>query len=300
MKSTTLCLLVTLAATPCAAICQSSSSTVELASAESNTSPASADSNAGSTRGTAITPTRGAYQASAPFARFGFGVSLSPLGIGLQTATNINDHLNLRGTGSFFNYNTSFTTSGFTANAKLNLASAGAALDYYPTHLGFRVSPGVLFYNNNGLTAADTVAGGTSFTLNGDTFYSANANSATGATPANGNASLALNTTKPAFTLTTGWGNLAPRSGRHISFPFEIGAAFTGSPSLNANLAGWACHDQAQTQCVDLSSSNPIALEVQSDLKAQIAKWTSDLSPLKVYPILSVGVGYSFNVRRAR
>ena len=298
MKSIPLCLMVALAAAPCAVIGQSSTSPVEVASADNNAT--AADASSGSTRGTAISPSPRAYPASLPFSRIGFGVGVSPLGIGLQTATNINEHLNLRATGSFFNYNTSFTTSGFTANAKLNLASAGAALDYYPFHVGFRLSPGVLFYNNNGLTAADTVAGGTSFTLNGDTFYSANANTATGAVPANGNASLGLNTTKPAFTMTTGWGNLAPRWGRHISFPFEIGAAFTGSPSLNANLAGWACHDQAQTQCVDLTSNNPIALEVQSDLKAQIAKWTNDLNPLKVYPILSVGVGYSFNVRGAR
>jgi hypothetical protein len=292
VKSTTLCLLVALAATPCAAIGQSSTGSYEVASADSSSS--------GSTRGTAIAPATSVYSAGAPFSRFGFGVGISPLGIGLQTATNINEHLNLRATGSFFNYNTSFTTSGFTANAKLNLASAGAALDYYPFHVGFRLSPGVLFYNSNGLTASDTVAGGTSFTLNDDTFYSANPNSATGATPVNGNATLGLNSTKPAFTMTTGWGNLVPRSGRHISFPFEIGAAFTGSPSLNATLAGWACHDQAQTECTDLSSNNPIALQVQNDLTAQLAKWTNDLSPLKIYPILSVGVGYSFNVRGAR
>jgi hypothetical protein len=293
VKSTAFCLLIALAAAPCVVIGQSSTTPYEVASADSNSTSAS-------TRGTAVSPSSGAYRADVPFSRFGFGVGISPLGIGLQTATNINNHLNVRATGSFFNYNTTFTTSGFTADAKLNLASAGAALDYYPFHVGFRLSPGVLFYNNNGLTATDTVAGGTSFTLNGDTFYSANANSATGATPANGNASLGLNTTKPAFTMTTGWGNLVPRYGWHISFPFEIGAAFTGSPSLNANLAGWACHDQAQTQCVDLTSNNPIALQVQSDLKAQLAKWTNDLSPLKVYPIISMGVGYSFNIRSAR
>lgn len=291
MKSTTFCLALALAAAPCAAIGQSSTSALDL------TAP---DSSASSTRGASTSPSTGTYTRSAPFSRFGFGVGISPLGIGLQTATNINDHLNVRATGSFFNYSTSFSTNGFAADAKLNLASAGMALDYYPFHAGFRLSPGVLFYNGNGLTATDTVAGGTSFTLNGDTFYSANANSATGATPANGTATLGLNTTKPAFTMTTGWGNMLPRKGWPISFPFEIGAAFTGSPSLNATLAGWACHDQAQTQCVDLTSNNPIALQVQSDLRAQIAKWTNDLSELKIYPILSVGAAYSFNVRSAR
>jgi hypothetical protein len=291
VKLTASCLVLALAAAPGAVFGQSSTSSFDL------NSP---DTDSGSGGGHAITRSSVPSSGSAPFSRFGFGVGISPLGIGLQTATNINDHFNVRGTGNFFNYATSFTTNGFTANASLSLASAGAALDYYPFHKGFRLSPGVLFYNGNKLTASDTVAGGTSFTLNGNTFYSANANAATGATPANGSATLGLNTTKPAFTMTTGWGNMVPRTGWHLSFPFEIGAAFTGAPSLNANLAGWACYDQAQTECTNLSSNNPIAVEVQNDLHAQLAKWNSDLNVLKTYPILSVGVAYSFGVRGAK
>jgi hypothetical protein len=284
-------LSLALVAAPGTVVGQSSSSSLSFNTSDST----------GSGSGNAVAPVPGPPStSSAPFSRFGFGVGFSPLGIGLQTATNINDHLNIRGEGNFFNYATSFTTSGFTADANLNLASAGVALDYYPFHKGFRVSPGLLFYNGNKLTATDTVAGGTSFTLNNETFYSANANSATGATPANGNAELALNTTKPSFTLTTGWGNMVPRSGWRVSFPFEIGVAFTGAPTLNANLGGWACHDQAQTECTNLSSNSPIAQEVQSDLQAQIAKWNNDLNVLKTYPILSVGVAYSFNVRSAK
>jgi hypothetical protein len=233
-----------------------------------------------------------------PFSRFAIGGGISVMGINLQAATNINRHFNIRGTGNVFKYSTDFTTNGLTANASLNLASAGVALDYYPTKLGFRLSPGLLLYNGNQLTASDTVAGGTSFTLNNQTFYSANANSTTGATPVNGNASLGLNTTKPAFTITTGWGNMIPRKGGHLSFPVEIGVAVTGQPSLNATLAGWACYDQAQTQCTDISSStDPIAIAVQSDLQAQITKWKSDLSPLKTYPIISFGVAYAFHIR---
>jgi ubiquinone biosynthesis protein Coq4 len=36
---------------------------------------------------------------------------------------------------------------------------------------------------------------------------------------------------------------------------------------------------------------------VQSNLQAQIAKYKSDLDPLKTYPIASFGVAYSFHVR---
>jgi hypothetical protein len=232
-----------------------------------------------------------------PLSRIGFSAGISPLGVQLQAATNLSSHFNLRGTGNFFNYSDNFTTNGINATAKLNLASAGTAVDVYPFHVGWRISPGLLFYNQNEVTAVTNVAAGTSFTLNGTTYYSANANSATGATPVTGTGTLGLNTTKPAFTITTGWGNMIPRNG-HWSFPFEIGAAFIGAPSVNVTLGGWACYDQAQTECTNISDpNNPIAQAVQSNLTAQVAKWTSDLNPLKTYPIISGGVAYSFHVR---
>ncbi len=210
--------------------------------------------------------------------------------------TNLNPHFNLRTSGNLFNYSTNFTASGIGANAKLEMKSAGTALDIYPFHKGFRISPGLLFYNGNQISASASVAGGTSFTLNNNTYYSANANATTGATPVNGNALLGLHTTNPAFTMTTGWGNTVPRKG-HWSFPFEMGVAVIGAPSLKVNLGGWACYDQAQTLCTDITSkTDPIAIDIQNNLAAQVAKWTKDIEPLKTYPIASFGVAYSFGL----
>lgn len=235
-----------------------------------------------------------------PFSRMALSAGFSPLGVNLTAVTGINDHLNVRFTGNLFNYSTTFTTSGITANAKLNMASAGASLDVYPFHKGFRISPGLLFVNNNRVTAVGNVPSGTAITLNDTDYYSANANPATGATPLTGNGYLNLNTTKPAFTITTGWGNHIQRNG-HWSVPFELGVAMIGAPKLNMNLNGWACADKAQTECTNINDPNdPIAVQVQDNLHAQIAKWNKDVEPLKTYPIASVGVAYSFNVRRVR
>lgn len=225
------------------------------------------------------------------------GAGISSLGIQLQAATNLSSHFNLRGTGSFFNYSDNFTTNGLNADAKLNLASAGAAVDIYPFRVGFRISPGVLFYNQNQATASVNVPGGSSFKLNGTTYYSANTNSTTGATPVTGNGTVGLDTNKTAFTITTGWGNMIPRNG-HFSVPFELGVAIIGAPTANVNLGGWACTDQAQTLCSNLADpTNPIAIAVQSNLTTQEAKWTHDLKPLNTYPIVSIGVAYSFHIR---
>jgi hypothetical protein len=92
---------------------------------------------------------------------------------------------------------------------------------------------------------------------------------------------------------------MIPRSGKHLSFPFEIGAGFVGSPSVNVNLGGWACYDQAQTECASITGNSQLATSVQSNLNSQVAKWRSDLSPFRFYPIFSAGVAYSFGLHSA-
>jgi hypothetical protein len=234
----------------------------------------------------------------APFSRIAISGGISPLGISAEVTTNLNGRLNLRVSGSFFNQGIQFNSNGFSATANLKLASTRTSIDIYPFRAGFRISPGIMIYNQNRVTATDTIAGGSSFTLNGDTFYSAIANPATGATPVTGTALLSLHSTRPAFTLTGGWGNQVMRRG-HWSFPVEVGVAFVGAPKLDVNLRGWACHDQAQTECTDIANpNNSIALQVQSDLRTEVSKWTSDLEPLKTYPIVSAGVSYSFRTGR--
>ncbi len=261
-----------------------------------SSSLAANDTEGGSYRPTPAVPSGRA--SDAPFSRVALGGGFTTLGPGVQITTNLADHLNLRLSGNGFHYGTNFSTNGFDANAKLNMISAGAAADFYPFHKGFRISPGILVLNNNKVTATSVAAGGTSFTLNDTTYYSASANAATGATPLHADGSLGLNTNKPAFTLTTGWGNTIPRNGGHWSFPAEVGVAFIGSPAVHVTLSGWACQDQAQTQCSDVTSTtDATAQDVQSNLAAQIAKWKSDLDALKTYPVLSFGVAYSFAVR---
>jgi hypothetical protein len=233
-----------------------------------------------------------------PLSRLAIGPDFSPLGVGAEAAVNINQHFDARVTGNLFSYSTTFNTNGFNVDANLYLASAGAALDYYPFHKGFRLSPGILVYNQNRANANAPVTPGTSFTLNNQTFYAATPNPALGITALSGTGSLGLHSTRPAFTMTTGWGSLIPRSGRHWAIPFEIGAAFTGTPALTMNLSGWACYDQAQTMCTNVNDpTNPISVQIQSDLQAQLAKWKSDLDPLKFYPIISTGLVFNFSIR---
>ena len=221
------------------------------------------------------------------FSRFALGGGISIMGINLQAATNLNRYSNLRVSGNVFSYTVDdITTNGFTAKGNLNMASMGASFDFYPwPNHGFRLSPGVLFYNENSLSASATVSAGESFKLNDMEYYSS-AND-----PIHAKATVGLNATNPAFTMTTGWGNMISRKGGHWSFPFELGAAFVGSPSFKMNLAGSACDITSQI-CMDAATNQGI----QDNLQAQIAKYKKDVSALSVYPILSFGVAYNFHI----
>ncbi|KAA6460095.1 hypothetical protein DYQ86_13665 [Acidobacteria bacterium AB60] len=223
------------------------------------------------------------------FSRMALGAGLSINGIDLQAATNINAYTNLRVTGNVFSHTvTGISTDGFSADGSLSLATLGAAVDYFPwPRHGFRVSPGLLLYNDNSLSAHATVSGNESFTLNHVDYYSSPTN------PVRATARLGLGSQNPAFTLTTGWGNMISRTGGHWSFPVEIGAAFVGTPSVKMTLSGTAC-DVTRVHCVNAATDS----NIQGNLQAQIAKYRSDLDPLKAFPIFSFGVSYSFSTGR--
>jgi hypothetical protein len=267
----------------------------EASSTDSGTGemPAAALAGGGQTTAPAVL-----HHGMRPFSRLAVGATVSPLGPGGLVAVDLNRHMDVRVTGNYLNYSTSFNEQGFDVNADLHLASGGASLDYYPFHNGFRLSPGIQVYNQNRVNAFGPVTPGESFELNNQTFYAAYPNSALGITALSANGGLNLHQTRPAFTATTGWGSLIPRSGRHWAIPFEIGAVFSGTPKLSAKLTGWACYDQAQTLCTNVADpTNPISVEIQSDLNSQIATWQNDINPLKVYPIISTGIVFNFNIR---
>jgi hypothetical protein len=228
--------------------------------------------------------------ASAPFSRIAFGGGVSAMGINMQAAVIANRYINLRGTGNFFNYSlNNVSINGLNLDGTVGFATAGTSVDFYPfPNHGFRVSPGAMFYNHNQVTATVVAPGGTSFSLDGYTYYSSQAN------PVTGNGSVGLNKQNPAFTITTGWGNMIPRSGGHWSFPFEVGAAFVGSPTVNLALtSGQVCSNSAGTVgCMNVVGNS----QISTNLQAEVTKYQNALNPLRFYPIFSTGVSFSFGL----
>jgi hypothetical protein len=234
----------------------------------------------------------------APFSRIGIGANISPLGVGIEGAIVLNNDFDGRINGNFFNYDTGrFEVDGFNVDAKLHMASAAAALDWYPFGSVWRISPGVMFYNGNQLSGIGTITPGSSFQLENQTYYSARANPVTGATPLMGTGALSLHHHSTAATATFGFGKYIPRSNRHWSFPSEFGVVFTGSPTIDVNVTGWACLDARQTQCSNVGdATTPIGKEFNNDLQARLNSWQKQLDKVSVYPIFSYSVVYSFNI----
>lgn len=211
--------------------------------------------------------------------RFGVGVKVGTLGIGVQVGTALASRVNLRGGANFFSYKDSLTEDGITYSGTLQLRSVEAKLDLFVVG-GFRVTPGLLLYNDNNVSATASVPTGTSISLGG-TRYTSNP-----ADPIRGTAAVTFN--KFAPTIGIGFGNLLPRGNRHWSLSTDLGIAFSGAPQFGLGLTGSACVNGANCQPVTTTPS------VAANVEAQRVKIQNDLKDFKYYPELSVMFGWKF------
>lgn len=214
--------------------------------------------------------------------KVGVGVRMSLLGAGIEAATPITYHTNLRVGFNTFSYSRGFTNDGTNYAASLNFRSFETHFDWFPFAGGFHLSPGAMLYNGNQIKANASVPGTQSFTLGGTSYTSDPAN------PITGTGKIGFNSVAPTFML--GWGNLVPRKeNKHISIPFEVGMMFQGSPKATLNLAGTAC-DSPGVNCQNVAGDTTF----QNNVIAQQTKLNNDMSFFKVYPIISLGFGYKF------
>ena len=221
-------------------------------------------------------PAKGSSEGRIPI---GVGVKVSTLGIGGEVAVAVSHRSNVRFGFNSFSYRHTFDKDGVTYKGTLDLRSAQATYDLF-FFKEFHISPGVLVYNGNNVTANASVPGGQSFTLNNTNYLS------DAADPVTGTGKLAVY--KAAPMILFGFGNLVPRS-RHFSTSFEIGAAYQGPPRVTLNLSGSAC-DSTGLFCRSISSDPTI----QANVASEQAKLNKSASPYKFYPVLSFGVGFKF------
>ncbi len=210
--------------------------------------------------------------------RFGVAVGVSTLGAGIEAATAVTRHSNVRFGFNDFSYGTTFSKDGIAYNGTLSLRSAEVLYDQYVAG-GFHISPGVMIYDGNQATGAASVGGGQSFSLGGTTFYS------DASDPVAGTGTIGARKVAPEILI--GFGNLLPRSSRHFTVNFEFGLAYQGSPSAALHLTGSTCLSPGQS-CQSIAS-NPT---IQGNITSEQNTINNGLSVFKYYPIIRLTLGF--------
>jgi hypothetical protein len=216
-----------------------------------------------------------------PFSRIGMAVTAGAGGIGIEIATPLYDHFNLRARGGYFSYYLDYESSGYDVTGRILARSVNTSVDYYPFHNGFRISPGVTVDNGNAAHGNIVIPVGQSFDLGDGTYTSAAGD------PVRGNIAATFGH-RVAPSLTAGWGNLIPHRPRNFSIPVEVGFEYIGAPLVDFNLQGSVCDQN--------NNCGPIATDptTLANVQAQRTKINNDIAPLRFFPIVSVGFGWSF------
>lgn len=201
--------------------------------------------------------------AQAQTSTIGIGLKASTLGAGLELVGHVSPHFNVRGVANGLNISRNTTQSNVAYDGKLNLFTAGVIVDYLPfTHSGFRLSLGGL-YDNNKLSLIGTPTGG-NYVINNNTYTAAQVGSLY--------SSVTFNKFAPYVGI--GYGNAVADTG--LSFSFDLGVLYQGSPKATLAATGSAAG-------------------LAADVQAEQAQLQSDLKNYKLWPVLGLGLDYSFN-----
>jgi len=217
-----------------------------------------------------------------PFSQMALSTQIGLAGPGFDLATPLARKLNLRTGLNTFSFATSFQEQGANVGINLHLLSAHAALDWFPFGGRLRLSPLVVFSNNNRILATAIIPSGSTVTLNGQDYISSYTD------PLHGAGRIGFRKVAPGFSF--GFGNMLPRKRSRYSIPVELGFYYVGQPSLQVSFSGSACDPNvpASIGCQSVDQDPGF----QKNLAAFIARNNHNLSYASFFPIFSVGFAY--------
>jgi len=187
-------------------------------------------------------------------------------GFGGEVAKLLTGHVAARVGGSFFSASTTKSQSDISYDASLKLHTFSALLDLSPSRRGSFHVTGGLVTNPLTISATGQPSSSGTFTINGHTYTT----SQVGTLIAEGKF--------PGASPYAGLGFGTPaNTGGALKLLFDLGAVL-GKPAISLTSTG--------------AASNP---QLASDLQVQQAKTQHDVRKyLKVYPVMSLGLGYRF------
>ncbi len=209
-------------------------------------------------------------QAAAADGTMRLDAHMSTLGGGLEIGTALTENYSARVGFNKYSFSFNHPSGGQTFNGNLNWASISALVDWRPWGGVTHVTAGAIF-NNNKINANSMVANGSTYTANGIGYSCASAGGC--------GVVFSMGFNKVAPYLGIGWSGQPKKQG--FSFSTDIGVMFQGSPQATVHSVGtW-----------DVGGTLVSTAALDADAQNQL---NSDLSSFKYYPVLSIGVGYTF------
>jgi hypothetical protein len=188
------------------------------------------------------------------------------LGIGLEVSKLLIGHVGVRVGANYFKFSKTKNQSDVTYDASLKLQAFSALIDLFPGNRGSFHFTGGLMTDPAKVTATGKPTASGTFTLNGNTYSTAQVGT------------LTAEAKFPGVGPYVGIGFGTPaRDGGALKFLFDLGAVI-GKATVTLNATG--------------AAANP---SLAADLKAQQTKTQNDVQKYaKVYPVLSFGLAYRF------
>ena len=198
------------------------------------------------------------------------------LGFGLDATFKIKDDFNLRINANKGSLNLDASDSDLIVKGKFDLKSVGLLADYYPTNNKFRLSGGV-YYNGNILESESSEVRNN--VKIGSNYYDLTKDSKT---------NIEIETNNIAPYIGIGWGNTVTTLDSW-SFNIDVGVLYQGNVKSSLQMSGTAKeHNTGKTINLD---TNQVFLNDVKDERNFIDKSTKGI---EWYPVISIGVAYSF------
>lgn len=207
------------------------------------------------------------YLPAASPADTSLGIRGGTLGAGVELAHAFGPRLGVRLNADAYNYSQSRTQDNIQYDTRLKLQTASLSADWFPFANNFRLTAGAVA-NGNKLTLNGQPTGGT-FTINGTPYPASQIGSF--------NANVDFNKAVPYLGI--GYGRPV-NSG--LSLLFDLGVVFQGSPKSHISVTCGAGVPPAQ------------CAQIQSDAAAEQARLNDSLRNFKYYPLIALGLAYTF------
>jgi len=204
---------------------------------------------------------------------FNIGLKAGTLGLGIDISKPINDFISVRFNANGFNYATtddSRYSSVIRSDKEYHLDTKGLLVDFHLLQL--RLTAGA-YLNNNTITYLSKPEGNHAIVLNGVRYGTDNLEKI--------ESTVGFNRIAPY--LGVGWGNNGNREGwGGWNLTLDIGLMYHGDPTIDIDV-----------QIKDTVSAT-IQNEIRENLVLEKKRQEKDLSDFPFYPVVMVGINYSF------